>query len=627
MKTPTPLHHAAATGDVATLNALLDDGADLDARDAETGHTPLMAACLGEAAGPDAVLLLIEHGADVNATLPHPEQTPAHDSDSTDEPDPDDNLDLLEELNPPDLFPPEMIEFLRKMKSRPRVAPDVPSLMTLAVKEAGIDKLRLLVNHGADVQQVSTAGYNLLTLAACAGRMDVIDLLAEAGAPLDGESSYGESALSVLSRDARFPQIAKLLDRGADPSPLGWNDLMRTTAMGTTNGLEALAPGKDELEEKDRWGRTPFLMAVHAGNIGKAEFLLSRGADGNTTGRCGKTACHYPAVKNDTAMLGWLIDRGFDFDKTDEFGSTPLMEAAEHGSVECFEMLIRNGADRFRKGDTDEPLIRKTTSPAIIRMLVELGDDPALIEAGALRDFIGMGTSPRPDVENADFLRDRTRRFGNANPERMDVPFWKAMVRCGWSGYAATRHFQDEPEGDDDGSCRASGPVWSHDRFGMSLTPLPDGRFIQIGGEHEDHYDPDFCIYNDVFIHDGKGGLEILGYPEDIFPPTDFHSATLIAPWIYIIGNLGYVHTREAHAGQTPVYRFHVENGNIERVITSGESPGWIHSHDAILVDGRIHISGGKILAPDDTGRAVVQPHIRSYVFDPASNKWQQPSP
>jgi hypothetical protein len=35
-------------------------------------------------------------------------------------------------------------------------------------------------------------------------------------------------------------------------------------------------------------------------------------------------------------------------------------------------------------------------------------------------------------------------------------------------------------------------------RFGQSLTFLPDGRAVQIGGEHVDFYYPVFCIYNDV---------------------------------------------------------------------------------------------------------------------------------
>ena len=43
-------------------------------------------------------------------------------------------------------------------------------------------------------------------------------------------------------------------------------------------------------------------------------------------------------------------------------------------------------------------------------------------------------------------------------------------------------------------------PFWSWQRFGRTSTALPDGRVIHIAGEHEDFYDPDFCIYNDVMV-------------------------------------------------------------------------------------------------------------------------------
>ena len=166
-------------------------------------------------------------------------------------------------------------------------------------------------------------------------------------------------------------------------------------------------------------------------------------------------------------------------------------------------------------------------------------------------------------------------------------------------------------------------PVWSHDRFGMSLTRLPDGRFIQFAGEHEDYYDTDFSIYNDVIIHDGRGGFEILGYPEDVFPPTDFHSATYVAPWIYIIGNLGYPHTQKAHGLETPVYRLHTETGEIERVTTQGKSPGWIHGHKAVLEGDRIRISGGKILTMALEGNTKTSDHLASYDLDLATMAWQ----
>ena len=128
----------------------------------------------------------------------------------------------------------------------------------------------------------------------------------------------------------------------------------------------------------------------------------------------------------------------------------------------------------------------------------------------------------------------------------------------------------------------------------MSFTELPDGRFVQIGGEHEDSYDPDFCIYNDVVVHDRSGQFEIMGYPEDVFPPTDFHSATLIKRDLYIIGRLGYHGSRTF--GTTPVYRLDCRNWKIQAVETFGDNPGWIFEHKAWF-DGSssLVISEGKI--------------------------------
>ncbi len=41
---------------------------------------------------------------------------------------------------------------------------------------------------------------------------------------------------------------------------------------------------------------------------------------------------------------------------------------------------------------------------------------------------------------------------------------------------------------------------YSPQRFGATVTTLPDGRRVMIAGEHEDSYDPDFFIYSEVVV-------------------------------------------------------------------------------------------------------------------------------
>lgn len=163
--------------------------------------------------------------------------------------------------------------------------------------------------------------------------------------------------------------------------------------------------------------------------------------------------------------------------------------------------------------------------------------------------------------------------------------------------------------------------VWCFDRFGKSFTVLPDRRVIEIAGEHEDYYDPDFCIYNDVIVHHGDGSFDIYGYPRDVFPPTDFHSATLVGNVIYIVGNLGYM--GERRYGTTQVYRLDVNTLAIEPVETFGASPGWIGHHRARLIENGIEVTGGKVCVHEDGKETYKDNHDR-YVFNICSMTWSK---
>jgi hypothetical protein len=195
---------------------------------------------------------------------------------------------------------------------------------------------------------------------------------------------------------------------------------------------------------------------------------------------------------------------------------------------------------------------------------------------------------PDPGITPQLFREWRSPRHGNANPERMNNRVWEWLVRSRVNAFQATQQF------DGPGAMEA-GPGWCFERFGQSKTRLPDGRLVFIAGEHDDHYDPDFYIYNDVVVQQPDGRLDIWGYPPEVFPPTDFHSATLVGDRIVIIGNLGYPEQRRSET--TPVFVLDLKKFSIAEALTSGTPPGWIHSHAAKLSDGgtSIAITGGKL--------------------------------
>lgn len=199
---------------------------------------------------------------------------------------------------------------------------------------------------------------------------------------------------------------------------------------------------------------------------------------------------------------------------------------------------------------------------------------------------------PPTEVTKKVFKQWRDARRGKRAAEDLCNPYWSWLIRSEVSSWSANQHFKGP-------SSYGGNAAWSFQRYGQSTTTLPDGRTLLIAGEHEDHYDPDFFIYNDITVRHPDERIEILAFPEDVFPPTDFHSATLVDGKIILIGNLGYPEDRKT--GETQILVIDPKTWDIKQQPSTGESPGWIHSHQATVDNGSITISRGKIWKDHDT--------------------------
>jgi ankyrin repeat protein len=458
------------------------------------------------------------------------------------------------------------------------------------------DAVAALIAAGADLHYKDDQGYDAL-IHAVHGRdvtrderlLDLLHLLISNAVDLNGITTYGESALRVLSRIGRFDGAQLLIAHGADSSQLQWSPLIEAVALGSLEDVERLARGGAALEDTDWWSRTAWLVTLLTGDRAKAQLLRTLGANTDARGRCGARPLSYAIAGHHPEMVRWLLAIGQDVEQTDDFDTTPLMTAVEEADLGCIEPLLEAGANVDRESRTGSVLSRAGTRE-VARRLLDAGADPLQLSQAGHRTLCGL---PEPtarllNVSQDEFRGAHSRVFGAANPELMRKPFWEGMVRAGISAFEAAELF-------DPGSSHAYSPVWCAMRFGQSITFLSDGRIVQIAGEHEDYYDPDFCIYNDVFVHGVDDSIAIFGYPEKLFPPTDFHTATLVDGGIYVIGSLGYLGARRH--GETPVYRLDVETFRMQPIKTHGELPGWIYEHRADRIGpSLIRISGGKVV-------------------------------
>ncbi|MBD2115118.1 ankyrin repeat domain-containing protein [Nodosilinea sp. FACHB-141] len=562
------IHDYVKRGDFTGVAQQIASGVDVNTVEIYSLQTPLMCAVASADADIHMVLFLVDSGADVNAVGGESQDT----------------------------------------------------VLSLALYAGNLDKIRFLLDVGSNIHYQRPGGYDAL-IDAMHGRdisndenlIPVLNLLIERGAKVSGVSSYGESALGGASGAGRFDAVEVLLAAGADPTRLEWTELMYEIALGSLDGVKALIAQGADLCARDYWDRTPWLLSLQVGDLKKAKFLLLSGADRSDRGLCGKAPLMYPITHNRANILEWLIEEGFDIEATDDFGTTPLMVAAECNATDCVDILLKNGANPSRVNNKGEAAIKLASNLHIVRMLVQAGEDLSDIgyEARQLLLEIHHGL---PQVSYEQYLTGKYRRFGKSNPELMKVDFWEAMVRCGTTAYAARVAFDDTEN--------LSQPVWCHQRFGGTITELQDGRIVEIAGEHEDSYDSDFCIYNDVVVHQGNGIFKIFGYPKDIFPPTDFHTATLVENYIYIIGNLGY--QGERIYNETPVYRLRCDTFKVEKIETTGDKPGWISRHKACYKEpNKIHIAGGKIAILISDDEEYIE-NLLDYTLDLTNLRWSR---
>jgi ankyrin repeat protein len=570
----------ARQGNIAGVQQLLASGVEIDSRDRAL-QTPLMSAVSSANANLEMVQFLVENGADVNAIGGESSYAA-----------------LGFAANDP--------------------------VLGFAVKSGNIDKIQYLLNAGADIRYQRLYDYDVLMDAMCSPNISkndnltsIIKLLISRGANVRNTSQNGESALKFAAYEGRFDVIELLLEAGADREQLQWTELMEAIVFGSVEETKQLIDAGADLAALDFCWRTPWIFSLQVGEIEKVKLLLASGANEFDGGETEKPPLMYVVENNHAEVLEYLIQQGFDANEVDRYNRTLLIEASERGATECVRVLLAAGVDASVGNNNWNSAIYHASNLEIIKMLVDAGEDLSDINDDMRQLLTGLGSNREIlNIDQEQYLSGKSRRFGTANPEVMTVEFWQAMARSSATAWTARNTFDDPDNAVGDEA------VWCFQRFGRTITQLPDRRIIQIGGEHEDYYDPDFCIYNDVTVHQQDGTFAILGYPKEIFPPTDFHSATLVGDYIYIIGCLGYIDNRIYD--ETPVYRLDCQTLSIEKIETTGEKPGWISRHNALYTEpSRIYITGGKISVRKKKTNGYID-NINNYMLDLSTLNWSR---
>ena len=308
---------AIPEGDHAQVQNLLDQGADVEARD-EVGGSVLMQAALN--ADMPMMRLLLQHDADPNARDRNgvPVLVRAvHDADKVRlllscGARVEDRALVLAALVPGSR---KTLELLLGRGGSARAEVEGFTALMAAAVSGDLESVTWLVEHGADVTARTSKGYTALNGAASSGNARIVELLLNRGADPNAryepanETGDFETPALVAALQGHVDCLKRLLDRGADVNAQGGffdrTPLICAATTGNEETVQLLLAKGANVNAQDWQGNTPLTWARRRGETAIVKLLRQAGRGGTTPQQEGDKETHTVVARSPDRAAGW----------------------------------------------------------------------------------------------------------------------------------------------------------------------------------------------------------------------------------------------------------------------------------------------------------------------------------
>ncbi|HKC65506.1 MAG TPA: ankyrin repeat domain-containing protein [Pyrinomonadaceae bacterium] len=185
---------------------------------------------------------------------------------------------------------------------------DLNAALTFAVQEGDLNRIRLLIAKGADVNAESSDQWTPPVIAAQGFDMEAVKTLFGQGKTLCTSVGSGWTALMIATIEGHLEVVRVLLEHGARvnaENDQGWTALRFAVSLDDADTLRTLLDAGADANIPDHEGKTALMQAAGENISDSLKMLLEAGADpyikdhnGQTALMIAETQCHTEIIKH-----------------------------------------------------------------------------------------------------------------------------------------------------------------------------------------------------------------------------------------------------------------------------------------------------------------------------------------